>query len=69
MCTIPHHEQDLFWSISRTQDMLELLFSQWTLISMGQTKVTERGCDPGRYMGKHKKLTFFQKININLDNY
>ena len=47
VCTIPHHERDLFWSISPIPETLELWILQWTCILMGQTKVAQRGCDPG----------------------
>ena len=46
VCTIPRHERDLFWSISRIRDTLELWFLQWTCNLIGQTKGAHRGCDP-----------------------
>ena len=47
VCTIPCHERDLFRSISQKPDMLELSFFQVSCISIGQTKVAQRGCDSG----------------------
>ena len=33
------------------RDMLELWSLQWTFLSMGQTKVVKRGCNPGMLKG------------------
>ena len=51
LCTIPRHERDLFRSISQKLDLLELSFFQVSCISIGQTKVAKRGCDPGTASG------------------
>ena len=62
VCTIPRHERDSLWSISRTRDLLELWFSQWTRISMCQTKAAQRGCDPGLLEGwKTRKMNVHSK--------
>ena len=62
VCTIPRHERDLFRSISRKPNMLELSFFQVYCILIGQTKVAQRGCDQGtarwrkpRKMNVHSK--------------
>ena len=57
VCTIPRHERDLFRSISRKPDMLELSFFGVTCISIDQTKVAQRGYDhdPGTAMGRKPK--------------
>ena len=52
LCTIPRHERDLFRSVSQKLDLLELwAFFQVSCISIGQTKVAQRGCDPGTARG------------------
>ena len=52
VCTIPRHERDLFRSISQQPDLLELSFFQVSCITIGQTKVAQRGCDPGIARGR-----------------
>ena len=52
VCTIPRHERDLFRSIPQTPNVLELSFLQMSCISIGQTKVAQRGCDPGTARGR-----------------
>ena len=55
-------EHTLLLCISQVRDMLELWFSQWTCISIGQTKVAERGCDPGMLKGwKTRKMNVHSK--------
>ena len=51
LCTIPRHERDFFRSISQKLDLLELSFFQVSCISIGQTKLAQRGCDPGSARG------------------
>ena len=55
-------EHNLLPCISRVRAMLELWFLQWTCISMGQTKVGQRGCDPGMLEGwKTRKMNVHSK--------
>ena len=60
VCTIPRHERDLFRPISQKTDMLELSFFQVSCISIDQTKVAQRGCDPGTARGRNSK-----KMNVH----
>ena len=46
VCIIPRHERDLFRSISQKPDTLDFSFLQASYISISQTKVDQRGCDP-----------------------
>ena len=62
VCTISRHERNLFRSISRKPDMLELPFFQVSCISMGQIKVAQRECDPGTARGrKPRKINVYSK--------
>ena len=55
-------EHNLLLCISWVRDMLELWFSQCTCISMGQTKVAQRGCDPRLLKGwKTRKMIVHSK--------
>ena len=69
VCTIPRHERDLFQSISQQPDMLELSFFQVSCISIGQTKVAQRGCDPGTVRGRktRKMNADFAKRSVFLE--
>ena len=47
ICIIPRHERDLFRSISQKPDTLEASYFQASCTSVSQTKVAQRGRDPG----------------------
>ena len=63
-------EHNLLLIISRVRDILELWFSQWACMSIGQTKVAERPHVRQVEGAKNVKNEHsFEKMNIIFDNF